>query len=100
MKASFTRLYNKDKHLLHYTTEAKKPQKRTSVDEMYNATGEGDDVIANGSDSEDERIESNPMIKVSKKGDNSKAGGRSKGSVSSSSSQRSKKGKATKKGKK
>lgn len=98
VKASFTRAYNKDTHLLHYTTESKKPQKRTSVDEMYSTTGEGDDVTANGSEEEEESIDSNPMIKVSKKGDNGKKGGRSKGS--DSSSQLSKKGKGTKKRKK
>ncbi len=62
VKSQFTRTYNKDTHTSHYAVGAFKSKQKMTVDS--DLAGEEDNAAV--SESEDEGINGNPMIKVKK----------------------------------
>lgn len=84
MKAAFTRAFNKDGHMLHYSVASvsKKAARRSTVDSQSDyaySDMENEGAVEPELDSEsDEELSSNPAIKVRKGSESSQNGTSSK----------------------
>ena len=79
MKGAFTRAFNKEGHLSHYsvTTVSKKAMKRSTIDSQSEYGDLESENVEQDSDN-DEDLSSNPVIKIRKGSESSQSSGKGK----------------------